>query len=195
LAWWTAETDNYDAHQWIGYTVLVLVVTRVLWGLVGSTHARFSDFVVGPRGVLAYLRGEGAASAGHNPLGGWSVLALLLLLLLQAVSGLFNSDDVLFSGPLYYAADTGFRDAMGALHEVAFNLLLGLIGLHLMAVLYHQFGRREPMVQAMVRGAAPGREGRAPPVAWWWSLLLLAAVAAALWWGLEQAPQPAPIAW
>jgi hypothetical protein len=84
---------------------------------------------------------------------------------------------------------------MGALHEVAFNLLLGLVGLHLLAVLYHQFGHREPMVQAMVRGAAPGREGRAPPVAWWWALLLLVIVAAALWWGLEQAPQPAPIAW
>jgi cytochrome b len=195
LAWLTAETDNYEAHQWIGYSIIVLVVTRILWGFVGSVHARFADFLVGPRSVVGYLRGEAAASPGHNPLGGWSVVALLLLLLLQGVSGLFNSDDVLFSGPLYYAAGSEFRDAMGELHEVAFNLLLGVICLHLAAVFYHQFRRREPLLQAMVRGAAPGREGRARPVSWWRALALLAAVALALWWGLGQAPQPAPIAW
>lgn len=195
LAWLTAETENYDAHQWIGYSVIVLVLTRILWGFVGSVHARFTDFLVGPGGILAYLRGQGATSPGHNPLGGWSVIALLLLLLLQAVSGLFNSDDVLFSGPLYYAADGGFRDTMGAVHDIAFNVLLGLIALHVVAVLYHQFRRREPLLQAMVRGAAQGREGRAAPTPWWWALLLLMLVALALWWGLEQAPQPAPIAW
>lgn len=195
LAWWTAETENYDAHQWVGYSVIVLVLTRILWGFVGSVHARFTDFLVGPGGILAYLRGQGAASAGHNPLGGWSVIALLSLLLMQAVSGLFNSDDVLFSGPLYYAADGGFRDAMGVVHDVAFNVLLGLISLHLLAVLYHQLKHREPLVQAMVKGAAQGREGRAAPRPWWWALLMLILVALALWWGLEQAPQPAPIAW
>ena len=195
LAWWTGDSQNYDAHQWIGYTVIVLVVTRILWGIFGSAHARFSDFLVGPGGVLAYLRGEGAASPGHNPLGGWSVVALLLILLLQAVSGLFNSDDILFSGPLYYAADTELRDAMGVVHELGFNLLLGLVGLHLAAVCYHQFLRREPLVQAMVKGATPGRVGRSPAVPWWWALLTLVVVALALWWGLEQAPQPTPMAW
>ena len=92
-----AETENYEAHQWIGCLVIVLVFSRIVWGFVGSRHSRFADFVVGPSKVMTYLRGQGAASRGHNPLGGWSVLALLLLLLLQAVSGLFNSDDVFFS--------------------------------------------------------------------------------------------------
>ena len=195
LAWLTAELDNYDAHQWIGYTVIVLVVSRILWGFVGSCHARFSDFLVGPRGILNYLRGKGSASPGHNPLGGWSVVALLALLLLQAVSGLFNSDEVLFSGPLYYAADSDFRDTMGSVHEFAFNGLLALIGLHVAAVFYHQLRRREPLLQAMVKGAAPGKEGQAAPVRVWWALLLLGLVALLLWWGLGQAPQPAPIAW
>jgi cytochrome b len=195
LAWWTGENQNYDAHQWIGYAVIVLVLTRVLWGFFGSAHARFTDFLVGPGGVLAYLRGEEAGSPGHNPLGGWSVVVLLLTLLLQGVSGLFNSDDILFSGPLYYAADTGLRDAMGAIHEIGFNVLLGLIGLHLAAVCYHQFLRREPLIQAMFKGAAAGREGRAPAAPWWLALVVLGLVALALWWGLEQAPQPQPIAW
>ena len=195
LAWWSAETENYQVHEWIGYTVITLVISRIVWGFVGSGHSRFRDFVVGPGRVLAYLRGGEAGSAGHNPLGGWSVLALLSLLLLQAVSGLFNSDDVLFSGPLYYAASTVFRDAMGVVHEVAFNLLLALVALHIVAVLYHQLVRGERLLGAMIRGRAEGREGILPSVPWWRALLILALIALALWWGLEQAPQPAPIMW
>ena len=195
LAWWSGETKNYDIHQWLGYTVIVLVISRVAWGLVGSRHSRFSDFLVGPAKVLAYLRGQGVDSAGHNPLGGWSVLALLLLLLIQAVSGLFNTDDVLFSGPLYYAASTGFRDTMGQVHEIVFYLLLALVFLHITAVLYHQLRLKEKLLQAMIRGGAPGREGTAVPASGWWAVVVVLAVALGLWWGLEQAPQPVSMAW
>ena len=195
LAWWTAETQNYDIHEWVGYTVIVLVVTRIIWGFLGSRHSRFSDFLVGPGRTLRYVRGGEQDSAGHNPLGGWSVIALLLLLLAQAVSGLFNSDDILFSGPLYYAAETGFRDQMGVVHDVAFNVLLGLIALHVLAVCYHQFRLREKLVQAMIKGSAPGREGRGKIAPAWRALVILVIVSLALWWGLEQAPQPAPLAW
>jgi cytochrome b len=194
MAWWSAETERYDLHEWTGYTVLVLVTTRVVWGFTGSRHSRFADFLVGPGTVLAYLRGAQPDTAGHNPLGGWSVLLLLSLLLLQAVSGLFNSDDVLFSGPLYYWADSEFRDAMGVVHDLAFNLLLALVCVHILAVLYHQIRRKEQLVQAMVRGAAEGREGIERPVAWWRAALIAALVALALWWGLEQAPVP-DLAW
>lgn len=195
LAWWSAEQERYDLHQWTGCSVLVLVFSRILWGFLGSRHARFADFLVGPTAVWAYLRRRGAASAGHNPLGGWSVLLLLTLLLLQAGSGLFNADDVLFSGPLYYAASTGFRDAMGVVHEVSFNALLALISLHILAVLYHQLRLREKLLQAMLRGSAAGREGQQAPVPWWRAAVIVALVATALWWGLAQAPQPAPMAW
>ena len=195
LSWWSAETDNYDAHQWLGYTVITLVISRVIWGFIGSRHSRFSDFIVGPGKVLAYIRGQGNASPGHNPLGGWSVLALLLLLLVQALSGLFNTDDVLFSGPLYYAASTEFRDAMGQVHEIAFNALLALVCLHILAVLYHQLRLKEKLLQAMLRGSAPGREGRAAATASWPAVVIVLLVALALWWGLQQAPQPVPLAW
>jgi cytochrome b len=195
LSWWSAETDNYDAHQWLGYTVITLVISRVIWGFVGSRHSRFSDFIVGPGKVLAYMRGQGSASAGHNPLGGWSVLVLLLLLLAQAVSGLFNTDDVLFSGPLYYAASTGFRDAMGQVHDIAFNALIALVCLHILVVLYHQLRLKEKLMQAMLKGSAPGREGRAAAAASWPAVVIVLLVALALWWGLQQAPQPVPLAW
>ncbi len=190
LAWWSAEVDRYDLHERIGYTILVLVAVRLVWGFVGSRHSRFSDFLVGPVAIREYLRDGRAASAGHNPLGGWSVVLLLALLGLQAFSGLFNSDDVLFSGPLYYWADGDFRDAMGVVHEAAFNGLLALVGLHILAVLYHQFGRKEKLVQAMLFGAAAGRTGRAAPAPWWWALLLSVAAALLLWWVIEQAPGP-----
>ena len=195
LAWWSAEEERYDLHQWIGCSVLVLVVARIIWGFIGSRHSRFTDFVVGLAGVRNYLKGHGAKSAGHNPLGGWSVLLLLTLLLLQAVSGLFNSDDVLFSGPLYYLADSGFRDWMGVVHDVAFNGLLALISLHIFGVFYHQLRLKEKVLQAMVFGAAAGREGLEVPVPWWRTVVIVAILSLALWWGLEQAPGPTFMAW
>ena len=195
LAWFSAETERYDLHAWVGYTVIVLVATRIVWGIVGSEHARFGDFLKGPGTVLAYLRGQAAGSVGHNPLGGWSVVVLLGLLLLQGVSGLFNSDDVFFSGPLYYAAETGLRDAMGALHDWAFNLLLAFVGLHILAVIYHQRVRGEQLLQAMLRGRADGRAGRSRPVPAWRALAVLAVIALLFWWGLQQAPQPPPMTW
>lgn len=187
--------EYYTVHEWSGYTVIVVVVSRIIWGFVGSRHSRFTDFLVGPARLRDYLKGGPAASAGHNPLGGWSVLLLLTLLLLQAGSGLFNSDDVLFQGPLYYWGGDAFRDAMGVVHEMAFNGLLALISLHILAVLYHQLRRKEKLLQAMLRGSAEGREGREAPAPWWWAALLVALVALALWWGLAQAPQPAALAW
>jgi cytochrome b len=195
LSWWSAETERYDVHEWLGYTIITLVISRVIWGFIGSRHSRFGDFIVGPGKVLAYVRGQGSASAGHNPLGGWSVLVLLLLLLGQAVSGLFNTDDVLFSGPLYYAASTGFRDAMGQVHDIAFYALVGLVCLHILVVLYRQLRLKEKLLQAMLKGSAPGREGQAAPAALWPALVAVLMVALALWWGLQQAPKPAMLAW
>ena len=190
IAWWSAEEERFDVHQWTGYTVLVLVSSRIVWGFIGSRHSRFTDFVVGPARVRAYLRGQGSSSAGHNPLGGWSVLLLLSLLLAQAISGLFNSDDVLFSGPLYYWADSGFRDAMGVVHDVAFNGLLALVCLHVVAVLYHQLKLKEKLLQAMLRGSAIGRVGTEAAAPWWRAVIIALLVGLALWWGLARAPQP-----
>ena len=193
LAWVSAEFERYDLHEWVGYTLIVLLLTRLLWGLVGSVHSRFTDFIAGPKRIIGYIKGEGSPTPGHNPLGGWSVVALLSLLLLQAFSGLFNSDDVLFSGPLYYAADSDFRDLMGSVHDIAFNVLLGLIILHILVVCYHQFLKKDSMITAMIRGFAADRAGREAPVAAWKALLLVVIVAGLLWWGLEQAPQPQPL--
>jgi cytochrome b len=190
VAWWTGEEGKFDWHAWVGYSVLVLVTTRIVWGFIGSRHARFNDFLKGPGAVRDYLQGAPAATPGHNPLGGWSVVVLLSVLLLQAASGLFNSDDVLYNGPLYYAASTGFRDTMGEIHELAFDALVALVVLHLLAIAWYQFRRKQPLVQAMLRGQAAGKEGRESPRPWWIAVLVAGVLALLLWWGLSLAPEP-----
>ena len=189
-SWWTAEEGALEWPAWSGYAVLVLVVFRFAWGFVGSRHSRFSDFLTGPGAILAYLRGKGSPSPGHNPLGGWSVFIMLLLLLTQAITGLFNTDDVLFNGPLYYALDGDLRDTLGAIHEANFDILLAFIALHLLAVCWHQWVRREPLLQAMWRGAARGRAGSQALAPTWLAVLLLGVIALLLWATIALAPQP-----
>ena len=194
LAWWTAEEGNYDAHEWIGYTLLVLVLFRIVWGFIGSRHSRFRDFLAGPRAIVAYLKGQGSESPGHNALGGWSVMALLGLLLIQALSGLVNTDDVFFSGPLHYWVPDELRDSLGAWHDdYGFYVLLGFIALHIAAVLFYQFARRQLLVQAMWRGRADGRTGNSASVPLWRALLVVLVVAGLLWGLVSFAPQPQPM--
>jgi cytochrome b len=115
---------------------------------------------------------------------------MLGLLLVQGVSGLFNSDDILFNGPFYYAASGEFRDTMGVVHEVAFDLLSAFIALHVAAVLFYQLRRRQPLLQAMLRGSAEGKEGAAKPAPGWLALLIVILLALALWAAISAAPQP-----
>jgi cytochrome b len=190
LAWWTAEEGQMERHAWVGYTVLVLVCTRLVWGFVGSPQARFRDFLRGPRSALAYLRGAAPQTPGHNPLGGWSSLALWALLLTQAGSGLFNSDGILFDGPLYHAAGSAITDTLGAIHEQAFDILLGLIALHIAAIAYYQFIARQRLLGPMVKGYAENRYGTGPARPWWWAVLLAGVFSLTLWLIIGLAPEP-----
>ena len=153
LSWWTAETGRLEWHRWSGYTLLGLVIFRVYWGFVGSSTAKFTNFVRGPRAITSYLKGGWAATAGHNPLGALSVVALLVLLVAQISLGLFAVDiDGIESGPLslYVSFEAG-RVAAGW-HCDVFNVLLGLIALHLIAVAWYVLFRKQALVAAMVHG-------------------------------------------
>jgi cytochrome b len=152
-SWWTAETGRMDWHQRSGFTLLGLVIFRLYWGFFGSSTARFSQFVRGPRSILNYVRGRWAATPGHNPLGALSVVALLVVLLTQVVLGLFAVDvDGIESGPLsmYVSFEAG-RTAAGW-HEDLFDILTWLIFLHLAAVLYAEFIKKQKLVPAMFHG-------------------------------------------
>lgn len=158
VSWFSAEERRMDIHLISGLTVLGLVVFRLLWGLFGSSTARFASFVRGPGAVLAYLRGHGAEKrAGHNPLGALSVVALLGLLAVQVGSGLFASDtDGLDYGPLNFLVSYDMADILTDIHETSFDLLLALVALHVAAVLFYLFVRRRNLLRPMVTGRDPG---------------------------------------
>ena len=163
LMWWTGETGRMQLHSYVAYVLITLVVTRLMWGLVGSYHSRFVNFMVGPRTVLRYVR-EGGDYVGHNPLGALSTMALLLLLLSQGVSGLFSVDDVSFEGPFAYAFGGRFIDLATQWHDTNWGILRSLIFLHLGAVAWYQWRKRQPLIQTMWRGWHATRIGAAPPI-------------------------------
>lgn len=143
-------------HVWSGCAVLALLVFRVLWGLFGSTYARFAHFVRGPRAVRDYARGLLARTpsytVGHNPLCGWMVVLLLVALAVQVGTGLFANDDIATEGPLYPLVSKAFSDTLSAIHQANVVVLLALIGVHVAAVLYHFFYKGENLVAAMITG-------------------------------------------
>ncbi|WP_341503301.1 cytochrome b/b6 domain-containing protein [Gallaecimonas sp. GXIMD4217] len=184
LCWYSAEQGLMDWHQYSALALLGLWLGRLAWGLLGSENARFGHFVRGPRAVLAYVRGERQqGSDGHNPLAGWMVAVLLLLLGGQLGTGLFASDEVLTEGPLYGLVSEETSAWLTELHELNFNLLLGLVALHVLAALAHQF-RGENLIGAMITGRkAAERSPALGNVLLAWSLVLLAWGGLYLWWG------------
>ncbi len=157
VQWLTAENSStMSYHIWAGYTVLALVLFRLIWGFVGSDTVRFSDFVRGPVAAIEYvkalLRGETPLYLGHNPMGGWSIIAMLVLLLVQAGTGLFANDDIIIEGPLYSWVSKSTSDWLTSIHKINFNLLLLVIGVHISAVLFYLFVKRENLVHPMLSG-------------------------------------------
>ena len=167
FCWWSAEEEHLDWHLWSGYAVLFALLFRLLWGLIGSSTARFASFIRGPARVLDYLRNPGEwRVAGHSPLGALSVVALLGVVGLIVATGLVLFDDDGFvSGPLASLASEDVSDEAEDLHELLFNLLLGLIGLHLAAILYYRLAHRKRLVRAMITGKGDYPSGTPPMTA------------------------------
>jgi len=172
-------------HAFGGYAILTLVVFRILWGFFGGTRARFGDFVQRPATVIRYaksvLRGPYAAHSGHNPLGGWSVLAMLGLLLVQATTGLFANDDVMMEGPLAkHVSDRTSAIATG-IHDINAAMLLALITVHIAAVLFYLLAKKDNLIAPMITGRkrfAPSADSASYGSAWLAALLLGCSAAA-----------------
>ncbi len=188
--WLTAEASStMDWHARGGYAVLALVLFRLIWGFVGSETARFSDFLRGPGAALEYFqalqRGETPHYFGHNPMGAWSIVALLSLLLIQTGTGLFANDDIMTEGPLYAWVSKGTSDWLTTIHKLNFNLLLLVIAVHIAAVLFYLLVKRENLVHPMLSGdkrLPPERAGQAPRIVNpWLGLAALAAAGFAVW--------------
>jgi cytochrome b len=139
-------------HAYCGYTILALLIFRIIWGLLGSTHARFANFVPAKAALLAYLSGKSQAVLGHNPLGALSVLGLLTVLLIQAITGLFADDEIAFQGPFAKYVSETVMGIFSQIHEANANVIYGLIALHLAAIFYYQKIKGENLIKPMVTG-------------------------------------------
>lgn len=140
-----------DMHLYSGIAVLVLVTWRILWGLIGSETARFKNFVRGPKHMKAYLELKADDQhAGHNPIGGVSVMIALMLLLAQALLGLYSTDDILFSGPFAHSINNA--GDVTDIHEILGYTLIGWVALHVLAVVYHRLVMKADLVTPMITG-------------------------------------------
>lgn len=189
-SWLTGEYGLLDIHKLSGIAILVLVTFRLAWGFVGGRHARFADFVRGPRAAMAYLRdlfdrkAHALRPPGHNPVGGWMVLLLLLLILVQGTTGLFARDEILFQGPLAHLVSDAWIDRLTKLHLLNFQLLKWAIILHIAASLLYLLVLRDNLITPMVTGWPVGRRGGRSAAGGIWRALLVLAGAAALVLGL-----------
>ena len=143
-AWITAD-EWKSVHERIGYAIMVLVVVRFLWGFVGPRHARFSDFVRGPRAVLRYLRdlfqGREKRYLGHNPAGAAMILALLATIVATTLTGWLQTTDAFFGS-----------DSLEGIHETLATLVLVLVGFHVAGVLFESIRHHENLTLSMITG-------------------------------------------
>lgn len=186
---WSGKTGGFqlmENHKLSGYAILALVLFRLAWGVVGGRYARFSDFVASPARAVAYarefLKGRAPRFPGHNPLGAWSALAMLASVAVQATTGLFAADDILTEGPLHDTVPSDVGDWLTWLHYWNSNLLLVLIGIHVVAVLLYE-AKGDRLIAAMIHGRkrlpADERADDVPPAnGRLWLALVLAALAA-----------------
>ncbi|GAB6851658.1 cytochrome b/b6 domain-containing protein [Paraburkholderia kururiensis] len=182
-AYVTVRLNWIDWHVRIGEALLVLVVFRLLWGLLGSQTARFTSFVAAPAAALRHLRAvarrEPDMQAGHNPAGGWMVLLLLALLAAETLTGLYVYNDVADEGPLSEVVPAVVSNTITALHSILWDALAVAVALHVCAVALYAFVCGQNLVRPMLDGhkslPAHVREPRRAPL---WLAIVLLAVAA-----------------
>ncbi|MGE3769818.1 MAG: cytochrome b/b6 domain-containing protein [Bdellovibrionales bacterium] len=149
------ELDLMTWHMWNGYTIAAVLVLRIIWGFAGTENARFASFLTAPRRVWEYVTTwpQQAVPLGHNPLGGYAVLALLGALLVQVTTGLFSTSDEVAEGPFYQYISYDAGEWLTDMHEANFfYILLPLIALHIAAIIVYWRVKRANLVTPMITG-------------------------------------------
>jgi len=164
VCWWSGVENELEYHLYSGYAILWIVLMRLYWGLVGSSTARFVNFVRGPKAILDYAstlhRRDTPHAHGHNALGAISIVVMLGLVLTVVGLGLFAVDvDGLYSGPLSSYVTFKQGRHVAHLHYYWFNILLWMIGLHLAAVFFYFLYKRQNLVGPMISGTRRGDSG------------------------------------
>jgi cytochrome b len=147
----------FVVHTASGYLIAVLLLFRVIWGVIGSPRSRFRDFVHGPRTVAGYVRSllalRPARHIGHNPLGGWMVILMLIVLSITVGTGLFSGEEGGASGLFLPLIAAPGSEGLGEVHEVFANIIVILAVIHVCAVLLDWWLTRENLVSAMISGS------------------------------------------
>ena len=192
----TVKSGNVMLMEWhirFGIIALALLVFRVIWGLTGSRYARFTNFVRCPSAVIGYLKARSWPTPGHNPLGALSVIALLLCIGVQSVTGLFVTDDILYQGPFHGDVAAKTATLMRTIHQFNQYVVVALVLLHLVAIaIYRIKGQR--LVRTMVTGDAPASQyapdspdARDDLGIRAWALLLATGLGVLAWWLIDRA--------
>lgn len=195
--WFTTEVleNAMDIHFYIGYFTLGLIIFRLLWGFFGTRYAKFSSFIAGPKTIINYLRTltskQKLYTTGHNPLGGLLLPAVLILVGLQATSGLFTSDDIVSAGPYSDSASSTIQSWMQWLHHTIFDVLIGLIVIHLLAISWYRWRLKHDLITPMLTGYKAVETSKAIAHSKLVKALLLAiGVAIFVYWLVEINPPP-----
>ncbi len=153
-------------HAYFGYSILTLLIFRIIWGFIGSTHARFASFLPNREAITNYLQGKSPRFLGHNPIGALSVFALLLVLSIQAVTGLFVDDEIAFQGPLSKYLSESSVSFFSEVHESNQVVIYILIAIHIAAIWYYKKLKGEDLIRPMISGDKeidPSEEARYLP--------------------------------
>jgi cytochrome b len=170
-------------HERCGYTILALLLFRIVWGFAGGRPSRFSSFVRGPAVVVKYvlsLFGRNPVSClGHNPLGGWSVIAMLLALLVQAGTGLFANDEIMTQGPLFALVSNRTSNWLTGIHTFNAGLIVLLVSIHVCAIFFYLLFKGENLIMPMITGVKQWSGNYSASVANpTWTAVVIAALAA-----------------
>lgn len=181
-----------DWHGRIGLFMVGLLAFRLVWGVLGSTYARFLQFFPTPAKITAYLRGEWRGE-GHNPLGAIAVFVLLGLLTAQVATGLFANDDITFVGPLFDLVSKALSNRMTSLHQLLSNFLIGLVVLHIAAITFYGHFKQQKLLKPMITGWKEG-EGESARGGGFGALMIALVIAGAALYGASGAwlPEPPP---
>ncbi|WP_199610779.1 cytochrome b/b6 domain-containing protein [Flocculibacter collagenilyticus] len=158
----SVKISEMDWHFKSGILISALLVFRLLWGLVGSFHAKFQHFIASPKRTFQYIFSSlistkrkhktGTEYIGHNPAGGWMVVIMLVSLLVTVFTGLVSTDEIYLVGPLYGFVTESFALSATSVHRFMETVLLVLVGLHIAAIVFYRIFKQQKLTKAMITG-------------------------------------------
>jgi cytochrome b len=151
VLYYSAENSLMELHFVAGFSLFALLISRLIWGVIGSDTAKLSALVHSPKSMFYALKGAPQLKPGHNAAGSYMIIAFFILLLTQATAGLMTTDDIMYDGPLVAVVSSDLSEIASSLHRQLFDWILIAIGLHISAILVYRI-KGKPLVPAMITG-------------------------------------------